>query len=47
MEAKVIGPGSINDVMTESFNGGKTFNFKNYNDRIKLGQELIKKVHNE
>jgi hypothetical protein len=24
-----------------------SFNFKNYVDRVKLGQELIKKAHNE
>jgi hypothetical protein len=45
--AKTIGPGAVNDVMKESFNGGKSFNFKNYADRVKLGQELIKKAHNE
>jgi RHS repeat-associated protein len=45
--AKTLGPGAINDVMKESFNGGKSFNFKNYADRVKLGQELIKKAHNE
>ncbi|TAF43054.1 MAG: hypothetical protein EAZ64_09620 [Sphingobacteriales bacterium] len=45
--AKAIGPSAINDVMKESFNGGKSFNFKNYADRVKLGQELIKKAHNE
>lgn len=28
-------------------NGGKSFNFKNYEDRVKLGHELIKKSHNE
>lgn len=45
--AKAIGPGAVNDVMEESFNGGKSFNFKSYEDRVKLGQELIKKAHNE
>jgi hypothetical protein len=45
--AKTLGPGAVNDVMKESFNGGKSFNFKNYADRVKLGQELIKKAHNE
>ena len=42
-----LGPGAVKDVMTESFDGGKSFNFKNYADRVKLGQELIKKAHNE
>jgi RHS repeat-associated protein len=45
--AKFFGPGDVNEVMKESFNGGKSFNFKNYADRVKLGQELIKKAHNE
>lgn len=45
--AKTLGPSEINEVMKESFNGGKSFNFKNYADRVKLGQELIKKAHNE
>ena len=45
--AKSIGPGAVNDVMKQSFNGGKSFNFKNYSDRVKLGQELIKKAHNK
>jgi hypothetical protein len=42
-----LGPGAVKDVMKESFNGGKSFNFKSYEDRVKLGQELIKKSHNE
>ena len=45
--AKTMGPAEINGVMKDSFNGGKSFNFKNYADRVKLGQELIKKAHNE
>ncbi|MFN4086545.1 MAG: RHS repeat-associated core domain-containing protein [Spirosomataceae bacterium] len=45
--AKYAGPGAIKDVMKESFNGGKSFNFKNYADRVKLGKELIKKAHHE
>jgi hypothetical protein len=45
--AKTLGPGAVNDVMKESFNGGKTYNFGSYEDRVKLGQELIKKAHNE
>ncbi len=45
--AKTLGPGAVNDVMKESFNGGKSFNFGIYEDRVKLGQELIKKAHNE
>ncbi len=45
--AKTLGPKAVNDVMKECFNGGKSFNFKNYADRVKLGQELIKKAHNE
>lgn len=39
--------GAVKDVIKESFNGGDSFNFKNYADRVKLGQELIKKAHNE
>lgn len=42
-----LGKGEIKDVMKEHFNGGKSFNFKNYDDRVKLGQELIKKAHND
>ena len=42
-----LGPGAVKDVMKEHFDGGKSFNFKNYEDRVKLGQELIKKLHNE
>ncbi len=42
-----VGPSEINSVMDKSFNGGKSFNFKNYADRVKLGQELIKKAHDE
>ena len=42
-----LGPGAVKDVMRDSFNGGKSFNFKSYEDRVKLGQELIKKAHNE
>jgi len=45
--AKTIGPGAVNDIMKESFNGGNSFNFGNYKDRVKLGQELIKKANNE
>jgi hypothetical protein len=43
----MFGPGVINDIMKEHFNDGKSFNFKNYEDRVKLGQEMIKKAHNE
>lgn len=39
--------GAVQDVMKEFFNGGSTFNFRNYSDRVKLGQELIKKASNE
>ena len=42
-----LGPRAVKDVMKERFNGGKSFNFKNYEYRVKLGQELIKKAHNE
>ena len=42
-----LGPQAVKDVMKEFFNGGDTFNFRNYSDRVKLGQELIKKAHNE
>jgi hypothetical protein len=42
-----LGPPAVKGVMKESFNGGASFNFKSYEDRIKLGQELIKKAHNE
>ena len=42
-----LGPGAVKDVMKDSFNGGRSFNFKRYEDRVKLGQELIKKAHNE
>lgn len=45
--AKAIGPREIGKVMEKSFNGGKSFNFKNYADRVKLGQELIKIAHYE
>ena len=42
-----LGPGQVKDVMKEHFSGGKSFNFGSYDDRVKLGQELIKKAHNE
>ena len=42
-----LGPSAVKDVMKNSFNGGKSFDFKSYKDRVKLGQELIKKAHNE
>ncbi len=45
--AKAIGPGAVNDVMKESFNGGKSFNFKSYEDRVKLGQELIQNSYDK
>jgi hypothetical protein len=41
-----MAPEAVLDVMNQSFDGGKSFNFKNYADRVKLGQELIKKAHN-
>jgi hypothetical protein len=42
-----LGTGAVIDVMKNSFNGGKSFNFKKYADRVKLGQELIINAHNE
>lgn len=42
-----VGPGDVKDVMKAHFDGGKSFNFGNYNDRVKLGQELIKLSHDE
>ena len=42
-----VGPGDVKDVMKEHFNGGKSFNFGNYDDRVKLGQELMNKAHND
>ena len=42
-----VAPGNVKAVMKESFNDGNSFNFKSYKDRVKLGQELIKKAHNE
>ena len=42
-----LAPGDVSKVMKDSFNGGKSFNFKNYSDRVKLGQELIKKAYDE
>lgn len=32
-----LGPAAVKDVMKKSFNGGKSFNFKSYEDRVKLG----------
>ncbi|WP_430614779.1 hypothetical protein [Flavobacterium sp. JP2137] len=32
---------------TEIPDGGKSYNFKNYDDTVKLSKELIKKAHNE
>ena len=42
-----VGAPDVKDVMEKSFNGGKSFDFKRYEDRVKLGQELIKKAHND
>ena len=42
-----VGTPDVKDVMKKSFNGGKSFDFKRYEDRVKLGQELIKKAHND
>ncbi|KXX68548.1 hypothetical protein [Flammeovirga sp. SJP92] len=42
-----LGPGEVQDVMKDHFEGGKTFDFKNYKDRVKLGKELIRKLYNE
>jgi RHS repeat-associated protein len=42
-----VGTPDVKDVMEKSFNGGKSFDFKRYEDRVKLGQELIKKAHND
>ena len=41
-----LGPGAVKSVMEESFKGG-AFNFNSYEDRVKLGQELINKAYNE
>ncbi|MGB0870933.1 MAG: RHS repeat domain-containing protein [Flavobacteriales bacterium] len=35
----------VNDVMDEEFNKGKDFDFNCYEDRVKLGQALIDKLH--
>lgn len=42
-----VGPGDVRGVMTKHFDSGKSFNFGNYDDRVKLGQELIKLSHDE
>lgn len=34
-------PSAVKKVMHEYFDDGKTFNFANYNDRVKLGQKMI------
>ncbi|MBO9201949.1 MULTISPECIES: SpvB/TcaC N-terminal domain-containing protein [Niastella] len=38
-------PSAIKKVMEDYFEGGKTFNFGNYNDRVKLGQALIDQLY--
>ena len=38
-------PADVVDVMDKEFKGGKTFDFKSYNDRVKLGQKLVDKFY--
>mgnify|MGYP000158760704 CR=1 FL=1 len=40
-----VGDPNINKVMNEHFSGGKSFDFKSYNDRVKLGQKLIDELY--
>ncbi|WP_347067441.1 RHS repeat-associated core domain-containing protein [Flavobacterium sp. WV_118_3] len=42
-----IGASEVKKVMKEHFEGGKTFDFKRYRDRVKLGKELIKMAHDD
>lgn len=43
-------PQNVRDVIKEQFNeerGQKAFDFNNYNDKVKLGQGIIDKLHNK
>jgi hypothetical protein len=43
--AKVFGSEAVNSVMNQHFDGGKSFDFGNYNHRVLLGQKLIDQLH--
>lgn len=40
-----LGDSNIKKVMNEHFKGGESFNFRSYNDRVKLGQKLIDELY--
>ena len=40
-------PSEIKKVMTDKFNGGQSFDFSKYNDRVKLGQGLIDQLYHK
>ncbi|GGB25045.1 SpvB/TcaC N-terminal domain-containing protein [Puia dinghuensis] len=42
-----LAPSAIRKVMHDYFNDGKTFNFANYNDRVKLGQLMIDQLYDK
>lgn len=43
--ASTFAPSEVKKVMNQHFNGGKSFNFKNYNDRVKLGQKMVDNLY--
>ncbi len=45
--AKIAGNDFINEIMAEFFGGGADFDFGNYDHRVLLGQELVKRLHED
>ena len=38
-------PDEVDKAMDEKFNGGKSFDFSRYNDRVKLGKHIIDQLY--
>jgi RHS repeat-associated protein len=41
----IFAPCEVKKVMNRYFNGGESFNFGSYNDRVKLGQKLVDQLY--